>query len=172
MKVVILPYSLIVGLLFFSPRSRRWRERSYLHFHEPPVSGSHCPRKWKWKSLSHVQLCGAVDYTVHGILQARILEWVAGPFSRESPQPREVGLCQIFILSKRRSDSKNKMVNIVCAHICVCVHVCGVCARSLGCPPYTPVNHAPRAWASVTWTKGNFSMPCRLSSAFFTIQQL
>jgi len=29
-----------------------------------------------------------VDYTVHGILQARILEWVAVPFSRSSSQPR------------------------------------------------------------------------------------
>ena len=28
-------------------------------------------------------------YTVHGILQARILEWVAFPFSRGSPQPRD-----------------------------------------------------------------------------------
>jgi len=28
-------------------------------------------------------LCNPMDYTVHGILQARILEWVAGPFSRE-----------------------------------------------------------------------------------------
>ena len=27
--------------------------------------------------------------TVHGILQARILEWVAFPFSRESSQPRD-----------------------------------------------------------------------------------
>ena len=27
------------------------------------------------------------DYTVHGILQARILEWVAFPFSRRSSQP-------------------------------------------------------------------------------------
>ena len=27
--------------------------------------------------------------TVHGILQARILEWVAFPFSGESSQPRE-----------------------------------------------------------------------------------
>ena len=27
-------------------------------------------------------LCNPVDYTVHGILQARILEWVAVPFSR------------------------------------------------------------------------------------------
>ena len=30
-----------------------------------------------------------VDYTVHGILQARILEWVAFPFSRGSSQPRD-----------------------------------------------------------------------------------
>ena len=26
-------------------------------------------------------LCNPMDYTVHGILQARILEWVAFPFS-------------------------------------------------------------------------------------------
>ena len=30
-----------------------------------------------------------MDYTVHGILQARILEWVASPFSKESSQPRD-----------------------------------------------------------------------------------
>ena len=30
-----------------------------------------------------------VDYTVHGIVQARILEWVAFPFSRGSSQPRD-----------------------------------------------------------------------------------
>ena len=30
-----------------------------------------------------------MDYIVHGILQARILEWVAFPFSRESFQPRD-----------------------------------------------------------------------------------
>ena len=34
-------------------------------------------------------LCDPMDYTVHGILQARILEWVAFPFSRGSPQPRD-----------------------------------------------------------------------------------
>ena len=31
-------------------------------------------------------LCDPMDYTVHGILQARILEWVALPFSRGSSQ--------------------------------------------------------------------------------------
>jgi len=30
-----------------------------------------------------------MDYTVHGILQARILEWVAFPFSRRSSHPRD-----------------------------------------------------------------------------------
>ena len=30
-----------------------------------------------------------MDYTVHGILQARILEWVAFPFPRGSSQPRD-----------------------------------------------------------------------------------
>ena len=33
-------------------------------------------------------LCNPVDYAVHGILQARILEWVAYPFSSGSSQPR------------------------------------------------------------------------------------
>ena len=33
-------------------------------------------------------LCDPTDYKVHGILQARILEWVAIPFSRGSPHPR------------------------------------------------------------------------------------
>ena len=34
-------------------------------------------------------LCDPMDYTVHGILQARIMEWVAFPFSRGSSQPRD-----------------------------------------------------------------------------------
>ena len=34
-------------------------------------------------------LCDPMDCTVPGILQARILEWVAFPFSRGSSQPRD-----------------------------------------------------------------------------------
>ena len=34
-------------------------------------------------------LCDPLDFTVHGILQARTLEWVAFPFSRGSSQPRD-----------------------------------------------------------------------------------
>ena len=50
---------------------------------------------WKLKSLvtqSCLTLCNPLDYSppgssVHGILQARILEWVAMPFSQGSPNP-------------------------------------------------------------------------------------
>ena len=34
-------------------------------------------------------LCDPMDCIVHGVLQARILEWVAFPFSRGSSQPRD-----------------------------------------------------------------------------------
>ena len=35
-------------------------------------------------------LCNPMDCTVHGILQARTLKWVAFPFSRGSSQPRDL----------------------------------------------------------------------------------
>ena len=46
---------------------------------------------WKWKVKVNVThscptLCDPTDYTAHGILQARILHWVAFPFSRGSSQ--------------------------------------------------------------------------------------
>ena len=57
--------------------------------------------KMKWKRLffntemkvkvaqSCPTLCDPADYTVHGILQAKILELVIFPFSRGSSQPRD-----------------------------------------------------------------------------------
>ena len=60
--------------------------------------GSHI---WMWQAgpkegrrevkvvQSCVTLCNPMDYTVHGTLQARILEWIAFPFSRGSSQPRD-----------------------------------------------------------------------------------
>ena len=46
------------------------------------------------KSLSRVRLCDPMDCSppgssLHGILQARVLEWVAISFSRGSSQPRD-----------------------------------------------------------------------------------
>ena len=39
-------------------------------------------------SQSCPTLCNSIDYTVHGILQARILKWAAFPFSRWYSQPQ------------------------------------------------------------------------------------
>ena len=44
-------------------------------------------------------LCEPMDYTVFGILQARILEWVAFPSSRGSSQPR--GQTQVSLIAGR-----------------------------------------------------------------------
>ena len=59
-----------------------------------PCSGSteswrlDCQSERRRKWFSRVRLCDPMD-TVHRILQARILEWVAFPFSRESSPPRD-----------------------------------------------------------------------------------
>ena len=51
-------------------------------------------KMWMWKSLSCVHLCNPMGCSpsgssVHGILQAEILEWVATPSSRGTSQPRD-----------------------------------------------------------------------------------
>ena len=50
-------------------------------------------RAWCWNEVKVTQscptLCDPVDCTVHGILQARILEWVAIRSCRGSSQPRD-----------------------------------------------------------------------------------
>ena len=39
--------------------------------------------------ISCPALCNPTDYIIHGILQARILEWIVFPFSRGSSQPKD-----------------------------------------------------------------------------------
>ena len=46
-----------------------------------------CLSSFMWKLLSRV--FNPMDHRVHGILQARILAWIAFPFSRGSSQPRD-----------------------------------------------------------------------------------
>ena len=45
--------------------------------------------EWVKVAQSCLTLCDPIDCTVQGILQARILEWVAFPFSRGSSQLRD-----------------------------------------------------------------------------------
>ena len=46
-------------------------------------------------------------YTVHGILQARILEWVAFPFSSGSSQPRSLALQADSLPAEPQGKPKN-----------------------------------------------------------------
>ena len=43
--------------------------------------------EWVKVAQSCPTLCDPVDYTVHGILQVRILEWVAFPSPGDLPNP-------------------------------------------------------------------------------------
>ena len=61
----------------------------------------------KWKSLSSVQLC---NYTVHGILQARILEWVDFSLSRGFSQPRPPTLQADSLPAEPQGKPKNSGV--------------------------------------------------------------
>ena len=71
----------------------------WIHVTEPNLGLLTCAQQsqspdtglwWKWKLLSCVPMdCSPPGCSVYGILQARILEWVAIPFSRESSQPRD-----------------------------------------------------------------------------------
>ena len=55
-----------------------------------------------------------MDYTVHGILQARVLEWVAFPFSRGSSQPRDwtqvSHIANVFFIPEPQGKPKNSGV--------------------------------------------------------------
>ena len=60
------------------------------HFHHPDFISCIYPEFWKVKvQVAQLcpTLCDPMVFTVHGILQARILEWVAFPFSRDFPNP-------------------------------------------------------------------------------------
>ena len=52
-------------------------------------------------------LCDPMDYTVHGILQARTLEWVAFPFSRGSSQSRSPALQVDSLPAEQQGKAKN-----------------------------------------------------------------
>ena len=66
-------------------------------FATPPTVAYQAPlsmgfsRQEYWNRLlfPSLFLCDPMDYTVHGILHARILEWVPFPFSRGPSQPRD-----------------------------------------------------------------------------------
>ena len=76
---------------------------------------------------SCLTLCDPMDCSLpassaHGILQARILEWVAIPFSRRSSQPKDQ--TQVSYTAGRLFT-----IQAIRVSVCVCVCVC-VCVRA------------------------------------------
>ena len=82
-----------------------------------------------------------MDYTLHGILQARIMERVAFPFSRRSSQPR--GRTQVSHVAGRFFTSW--ATSYICICICICVYIyiyiysqsCGFLVIIYGCKSWT-----------------------------------
>ena len=85
---LIFKYMRIILFFLFSDdlRHRRVIQLSFKKNNKPQIFYIETEtesERWKLKSLSHVRLM------VHGILQARILEWVPFPFSMGSSKPRD-----------------------------------------------------------------------------------
>ena len=85
-------------------------------------------------------LCDPMDYRVHGILQARILQWVAVPFSRGSSQPR--GRTQVshiadgFFTSWATREAQNHITATAAKSLQSCPTLCDPID---GSPPSSPV---------------------------------
>ena len=72
--------------------------------------------KWVKVTQSCPTLCNPMECIVHGILQARIPEWVAFPFSMGSSQPRD--LTQVYLLDKKKKKKRiNESLGVWCKHI-------------------------------------------------------
>ena len=67
-------------------------------------------------------LCDPMEYTVHGILQARILEWVAIPFFTGSSQPRDQ--TQVSCIADGFFTSWATTVILECLHVPTCGAAC------------------------------------------------
>ena len=84
-KEYIHKYSTVVNLIANKPE---WQTQKVGHLLKEGVLF----QEWKVKmkvAQSCLTLCDPMDYIVHGILQVRIWEWVAFPFSRGSSQSRD-----------------------------------------------------------------------------------
>ena len=91
-----LVYNIHLVVNFWSHCSRKiGRISGFYTLTTPRASPSTYTRKWKWScsvvsdSLRPRGLCSPPGSSVHGILQARRLEWVAISFSRGSSQLRD-----------------------------------------------------------------------------------
>ena len=112
--------------------------------------------------------CSPPGSSVHGILQARILEWVAISFSRGSPQPRDrTRICSVSYIGRQVLYSWCHLGSPVCVyhvHVCIHIYICDIswCIKynkysSIG--KYAFYQHKIRSLSH--------EMPCALDSILF-----
>ena len=85
LRIVHSVFKLILKPNPFPVEKVKWKTIKLPHL-PPLVQDSKLGVKVKVTQLCPT-LCDPMDYIVHGILQARTLEWVAFPFSRDLPKP-------------------------------------------------------------------------------------
>ena len=77
----------------------------------------------EWKEAdSCPTLCNPVDYRVHGILQSRILEWVAFHFSRAIPKKGNARECSNYHTIALVSHASKIMLKILQARLQQCMN--------------------------------------------------
>ena len=104
---------------------------------------------------SHPTLCDSMDYIVHGILQARILEWVVITFSRGSFQPRDLtqasSIASKFFISWATREAQKRCQSVQFSHSVVSDSLWphGLQHARPPCPSPTPrvyPNSCPLSW--------------------------
>ena len=88
-------------------------------------------------------VCDPMDFSppgssVHGVLQARILKWVALPFSRGSSQPRDWTTISCFSCTASRfftTESRGKSTKWLCAVLCLATQSCPTLFDPTDCNP-------------------------------------
>ena len=95
---------------------------------------------WSEVSQSCLTLCDPMDYnlpgsSIHGIFQARVLEWVAISFSRGSSWPRERTWVS-RIAGRRLSHQGSSLLLLLLSRVRLCV------------TPQTAAHQAPHPWDS------------------------
>ena len=94
-------------------------KRSFLYF----FSSQSQELELVWVKIAQLcpTLCDPMDYTVHGILQTRILECLAFPFSRGSSQPRDwtqvYGIAGGFFTSWATKEAQHRKHDFKTIHI-------------------------------------------------------
>ena len=84
-------------------------------------------------------LWGPMDYTVHGIFQARILEWVAFPFSGDLPNPGMKHRSPTLHADPLPAELQGKPKN-----------------TGVGSLPFSSRSFQPRNWTGVSFISGGF----------------